>query len=349
MGNKRNRHRAPAQIAVAPAGAAGESRRPMSGPRSRLDLGAILLMVLLCACWGFNQVAIKLANAGISPMLQAGIRSLGSAALLWGWSTHRGVALFRRDGSLGLGILIGLLFGGEFIFLYWSLVFTSASRAVLFLYTAPFTVALGAHLFVPGERLRPLQVLGLASAFAGTAAAFGDALRFPTYRELLGDSLAFIAALLWGATTVVVKASRLASISPHKVLFYQLGVSALMLPALSFAAGERGVVSATPLVLAMLAYQIVVIAFATYLTWFWLVSRYPAGRLASFAFLTPLFGLLAGALLLGEPVSAALLAALTLVALGIYLVNRAPVAKLSVVSRQLSLPSDAAAPWETDN
>jgi len=321
----------------------------MSAPRSQVDLAAILLMVLLCACWGFNQVAIKLANAGISPMLQAGIRSAGSALLLWAWSAHRGVALFRRDGSLGLGILIGLLFGGEFIFLYWGLVFTSASRAVLFLYTAPFTVALGAHLFVPGERLRPLQVLGLASAFAGTAAAFGEALRFPTYRELLGDGLAFVAALLWGATTVMVKASRLASISPHKVLLYQLGVSALMLPALSWAAGERGVVAATPLVLAMLAYQIVVIAFASYLAWFWLVSRYPAGRLASFSFLTPLFGLLAGALVLAEPISAALVAALILVALGIYLVNRAPAAKLSVVSRQFSVTRRVRPPLTTDN
>ena len=284
----------------------------------------MLLMVLLCACWGFNQVAIKLANAGISPILQAGIRSLGSALLVWAWSARRGIRLFARDGSLGLGILIGLLFGGEFVFLYWSLVFTTASRAVLFLYTAPFVVALGAHVFIPGERLRVQQAAGLAAAFAGTALAFADALRFPTYRELLGDGMAFIAAILWGATTVVVKATRLARISPHKTLLYQLGVSAIFLPALSWALGEPGLVAPTPLVLGMLAYQIVVVAFASYLAWFWLVSRYPAGRLSSFSFLTPLFGLLAGALLLGEPVGWALVAAVTLVGIGIVLVNRAP-------------------------
>lgn len=296
----------------------------MQSPRPRLDAAAMLLMVLLCACWGFNQVAIKLANAGITPMLQAGLRSLGSALLLWAWSAHRGVALFRRDGSFRLGILVGLLFAGEFVFLYGGLVYTSASRAVLFLYTAPFVVALGAHVFIPGERLRPLQGLGLASAFLGTALAFGDALRYPTYRELLGDAMAFAGALLWGATTVLVKATRLARIAPEKTLLYQLGVSALLLPALSWAAGERGIVAPTPLVLAMLAYQIVVIAFASYLAWFWLVSHYPAGRLSAFSFLTPLFGLLAGGLLLGEPISAALVAALILVGFGIYLVNRAP-------------------------
>ncbi|HKW54901.1 MAG TPA: DMT family transporter [Stellaceae bacterium] len=290
--------------------------------RLQLDSAAIALMVLLCACWGFNQVAIKLANGGISPIFQAGLRSVGSALLVWAWSAHRGVRLFAGDGTLGFGLLIGALFSAEFVFLYCSLVFTSASRAVLFLYMSPFVVALGAHVLIPGERLRWLQVVGLLCAFAGTALAFGDALRFPTYRELLGDGMAFIAALLWGATTVVIKASRLARISPHKNLLYQLGVSAILLPILSWVAGEPGIIAATPLVLAMLAYQIVIVAFASYLAWFWLISRYPAGRLSSFSFLTPLFGLLAGALILGEPVGWALLLALALVGSGIALVNR---------------------------
>lgn len=291
--------------------------------RQQLDAAAIALMVILCACWGFNQVAIKLANAGISPILQAAIRSAGSAILVWGWSAHRGVPLFERDNSLGPGILVGVLFGAEFVFLYWSLVFTSASRAVLFLYMSPFIVALGAHLFIPGERLRRLQALGLFCAFAGMTIAFADALRFPTYRQFVGDSMAFAAAVLWGATTVIIKATRLARVSPHKNLFYQLGVSAILLPLLSWAIGESGVVALTPLVLAMLAYQIVVVAFITYLVWFWLISRYPAGRLSSFSFLTPLFGLLAGAIMLAEPITWALAFALLLVGIGIYWVNRA--------------------------
>ena len=164
--------------------------------------------------------------------------------------------------------------------------------------------------------------MGLLCAFAGTALAFGDALRLPTYNELLGDGLAFLAAILWGATTVVIKASRLAAISPHKNLLYQLVVSAILLPVLSSALGEPGMVAATPLVLGMLAYQIVVVAFASYLAWFWLISRYPAGRLSSFSFLTPLFGLVAGAVVLAEPIGWALMMALVLVGIGIALVNR---------------------------
>ena len=239
--------------------------------------------------------------------------------------------LFARDGTLGWGTFVGVLFAGEFVFLYWSLVFTSASRAVLFIYMSPFIVALGAHFLIPGERLRRLQAVGFICAFAGMALAFGDALRFPTYRQLLGDAMALVAAILWGATTVAIKASRLATASPDKNLFYQLAISALLLPVISWAIGEPGIVAPTPLVLGMLAYQIIIVAFASYLTWFWLISRYPAGRLSSFSFLTPLFGLLAGALILGEPVTWALALALLLVALGIALVNRAPPAPASSV------------------
>ncbi len=296
----------------------------MSQRRNQLDATATILMVILCACWGLNQVAIKLGNGGISPIFHAGLRSLGSAALVWVWSAHRGVPLFSRDGSLRVGLLVGALFAGEFVFIYAGLLYTTASRAVLFIYTAPFVVAIGAHLWIPGERLRPLQVVGLVGAFCGLALAMGDALRLPSHRELLGDAMELIAAILWGATTVTIKASRLSAVPPQKTLFYQLAVSAIALPPIALLMGEPGVFAPTPLVLAMLGYQVIVVAFMSYLAWFWLVSRYPAGRLSAFSFLTPLFGLIAGAVLLGETVTWALIVALALVGAGIYLVNRPP-------------------------
>lgn len=292
--------------------------------KTHLDSTAMLLMVVLCAAWGLQQVAIKVANAGISPVLQAGLRSIGAAILVWAWAATRGIRLFDRDGTLGPGLLCAALFAGEFAFIYWGLSYTSASRGVVFLYTAPFMVALGAHVFIPGEKLRPLQWLGLACAFAGILSAFGESLGLPTKSQLLGDGMLFLGAVLWAATTLVVKGSRLAKVSPAKTLFYQLAGSALALPFVSLALGEPGIVALTPLVLACLAYQIVLVAFASYLAWFWLVVHYPAGRLSAFSFLTPLFGVLAGALLLSERVSSALAAALVLVVLGIWLVNRPP-------------------------
>ena len=282
------------------------------------------VLTLLCAIWGLTQVSIKVANSGISPVLQAGLRSAGSALLLWGWSALTGVPLFRRDGSLRYGLRIAALFAGEFVFLYWGLTYTTAARGILFVYLSPFVVALGAHFFVPGDRLRRLTVVGLLCAFAGIALAFADGLRLPTRRELVGDVMELVAAVLWGATTVVIKASRHGRLSPNKTLFYQLAGSAVMLLALSAIVREPGVTHATPLVIGSLLYQIVVVAFASYLTWFWLLSRYPASALAAFSFLTPLFGMMAGGLLLGERISGALAGAMLLVALGIFLVNRAP-------------------------
>jgi drug/metabolite transporter (DMT)-like permease len=294
----------------------------MNQRKSHLDATAMLLMLALCASWGLQQVAVKVANAGISPLLQAGLRSLGAVLLVYVWSAWRGIRLFGRDGTLVPGLIAAALFAGEFGFIYWGLTFTSASRSVLFLYTAPFLVALGAHFFLPGERLRPLQWAGLACAFAGVTAAFADGLGMPDRREMIGDAMVLLAAVLWAATTLVIKCSRLATTNPAKTLFYQLAGSAVALPLASLALGEHGITQPTPLVLASLAYQVVLVAFASYLAWFWLIVHYPAGRLASFSFLTPLFGMLAGWLLLDERLSGALMLAMLLVGSGIWLVNR---------------------------
>ncbi|MBU1181542.1 MAG: DMT family transporter, partial [Proteobacteria bacterium] len=115
-----------------------------------LDLKAMVLLTVLCASWGLQQVTIKIANQGVSPILQSGIRSIGDAILVWIWMKAHREPLFKKDGTLWWVIGAGLLFSGEFILIYWGLVFTSASRAVIFLYMSPFVVALGSILFIPG-------------------------------------------------------------------------------------------------------------------------------------------------------------------------------------------------------
>ena len=296
----------------------------MDHRRDRLDALAIGLMVLLCALWGTQQIVIKATDASIPPALQAGLRSAGSALLVWGWAAARHIPLFRRDGTLVQGIAAGLLFGLEFAILYWALDFASASHTVLFLYASPFVVALGTHFLVPGERLRPIQGLGLLCAFGGLALGFADAMAVPSPREMVGDLLAILAALLWGATTVLIKAGKLARIAPAKTLFYQLAVSAVILPFVSKLQGEVWPTSLDAMALLSLGYQSVVIAFLSYLAWFWLLRHYPAGRIAAFSFLSPLFGMLGGGLFLHETLSALLGLSLLLVAGGIYLVNRPP-------------------------
>jgi drug/metabolite transporter (DMT)-like permease len=286
-----------------------------------LDVRAMAILVVLCISWGVQQVAIKVAIKGVPPLMQSGIRSVGAAILVWGWMILRRERLLDRDGTLWWGTAVGLLFAAEFILIYWGLEYTNASRAVIFLYMSPFVVALGAQLFIPDEHLRMVQVLGLCCAFTGIAVAFQESLRFPTRRMLIGDSMLAGAAVLWGATTVLIKASPLSRIRPSKTLIYQLVVSGIVLPLASFSKGESGIFL-TPLIIGSIVYQTVWVAFATYLVWFWLIRHYPPSRIASFTFLTPLFGVLAGGLLLKEPITAGLLLALVLVGVGIYLVNR---------------------------
>ncbi len=292
--------------------------------RDRLDTFAMALMVVLCGIWGAQQVVVKLISVGISPAMQAGLRSLGAALLLLAWSTLTGVRLFERDRTLWPGLAAGALFGTEFAFLFWSLEFTAVYRTVIFLYTAPFMVATAAHFFIPGERLVRLQFLGLIVAFAGVVIAFAEGLGLPTNEQLIGDSMALLAGALWAATTLTVKGTRLTRASPSKVLFYQLAVSAPLLLAISLLLGETGVTALTPVIIGGLAFQIVIVAFITYLMWFWLVATYPAGRLSAFTFLTPLSGMAAGHLLLDEPISRLFAIAALLVGIGIWLVNRQP-------------------------
>ena len=296
--------------------------RELTKEKQILDLTAMMILVVLCVSWGLQQVAIKVANGGVSPLFQSAIRSVGATVLVWIWMAARRESMLERDGTLWWGIAAGLLFSGEFILIYWGLEFTHASRAVIFLYMSPFVVALGAQLFVPGEHLRVIQVLGLCCAFAGIIVAFRESLSYPTYRMLIGDAMLAGAAVFWGATTVLIKASPLARIKPSKTLLYQLAVSAVVLPLGSLAKREPGIFQMTPLIAGSLVYQTIWVAFITYLAWFWLIRHYPPSRLASFTFLTPLFGVIAGGLLLNEPITRNLLMALVLVGMGIYLVNR---------------------------
>jgi drug/metabolite transporter (DMT)-like permease len=290
-----------------------------------LPPAAVALMLLLAALWGLNMVAMKVTSAGIPPVLQAGLRSVLAALVVPLLCRPLGLTFgdWRRDGTLVVGVFAGALFAVEFIALYIGLGMTSASRAVIFLYGAPFWVALGAHFLVPGDRLTRGKAIGLCVAFGGLVLAFADGLRAPAGPDaLLGDLLCLIGGALWAATTVLVKASSLRAAPPALVLQYQLVVSAPLLLLASPLLGEAWVIDPTPLVVGAFLYQAAGIAGASYLTWFWLVSRHSASRLAAFSVLTPVFGVLAGALLLGETLGAGFLFAVGLVAVGLWLVNR---------------------------
>ncbi len=290
--------------------------------KKHLDGIAVAALLICCLSWGGQQVAIKLIAADISPVMQATIRSIGATLLVGLWALIRGESLLERDGTLRAGIVVGLLFSIEFILIYWGLEFTRASRAIIFLYLSPFVVAIGTHIFIPGERLGFAQLMGMGVAFAGVIVAFGESITLPSRQMLVGDTMLVCAAILWGATTVVIKASPLAKVSESKTLLYQLAISAVILPIGSWALNEPGVVNVSVLAITILLYQTVWIASVTFLAWFWLIRHYPAPKLASFTFIAPLFGVFAGWLVLDEPLTPALLIAMVTVTAGVYLVNR---------------------------
>ncbi|WP_423198373.1 MULTISPECIES: DMT family transporter [unclassified Cupriavidus] len=281
-------------------------------------------MVVLCAAWGLQQVAIKVTAPHVGPVLQAGLRSAVAALLVFAFASWRRTPLWQRDGTLGPGLLAGLLFGAEFLCIFIGLGYTTASRMAVFLYTAPIFTALGLHLTVASERLRGAQWLGVVAAFGGMVLAFADGMTASVSHAstLPGDALGVLAGALWAATTIVVRASKLAGAPASKTLLYQLAVSAVGLIVLALMIGQHHDARVNGLVLASLFYQSVLIAFASYLAWFWLLRQYLASRLAVFSFLTPLFGVAFGVLLMNDVVGVRFAVAAMMVLGGIVLVNR---------------------------
>ena len=293
--------------------------------KEHLDGLSVSLLLGCCLFWGLQQILIKTTVPEVPPLWQAALRFIGATVLLWIWCVLRGVRLFERDGTLRAGLLAGVLFAAEFSCIYLGLRDTTASRLTVFLYTSPFVVALLMPRFVPSERLGAVQWVGLVIAFGAVAVAFSEGFTgHTTATQLRGDALALAAGTLWGLTTLVIRASRLASTSAEKILFYQVAVTAVVAPLLSLARGEPWSLQYSAYAWGSIAAQTAIGAFASYLAWMWLLRYYPATKMTSFTFLTPVFALVFGVALLNEPLTLQLALALVAVAVGLVLVNRRP-------------------------
>jgi drug/metabolite transporter (DMT)-like permease len=287
-----------------------------------LDAASMVLVVFLCLTWGFNQPAIKLAILeGVPPLLQCAIRSTLATFIVLGVMRLRGLPMIERDGTLTAGIVAGVLFGFEFLLIYRGLIYTAASRATLFIYLAPFFVVLGSRWFFPSDHFGPMQWAGLILAFGGMIVAFGVPAPASSPHQLLGDLMMAAAALSWAATTLVIKASPLARVSPEKTLLYQIAVCVPIVTLGALVFGERITQMPSAVAVGSLAYQTIVVG-TTFSIWFMLIVKFSASRLSAFTFLTPLFGVAAGHFVLGEPLTPAFALAVALVAAGLILVNR---------------------------
>ena len=296
------------------------SQIPASHTRP-LDAASMVLVVFICLTWGFNQPAIKLAIHDVPPLTQCAIRSSLATLIVLGLMRLRGLPIAARDGTLAAGLIAGLLFGVEFLLIYRGLLYTTASRAVLFIYLAPFFVVIGARWLFPGDRFGLMQWLGLLMAFVGMMVAFGVPAPATEPNQLFGDVMMAFAAVSWAATTLIIKSSALARVSPEKTLLYQLVVCVPIVTLGALVFGERIAAMPSAVALGSLAYQTIVVG-TTFSLWFALIVKFSASRLSAFTFLTPLFGVAAGHLVLGEPLTPAFALAVLLVAAGLILVNR---------------------------
>jgi len=288
--------------------------------KDHLDLKGFLILLFLTLLWGCNYPAVKISNLGFSPIFNALLRSSIASVLGILYCLSIKEPLFHRDRRLFHGFVVGMLFGLEFVCIYLGMFYTDAARAVILVNTSPFIVALGAYLFLR-ERLGLLKIIGLALAFAGVYLVFQGKPRTWSSSMLFGDVLELGAAVLWGATTVYIKKYLAGRVHPIHTFLYQLVFSIPIIFLCSIVLEEKWIVDVDTAAVLALLYASIVVAFASYLTWFKLIHTYPVSQLAVFTFLSPFFGVASGVVILGEQLTAGLIFGLLFVSAGIYLAN----------------------------
>ena len=286
-----------------------------------LDHKAIIFIIILTLLWGFNYPAIKYSNRGISPVFASTLRSIIASICGLIYCLRKGERVFHTDIMLFHGFMVGLMFGLEFACIYFGLLYTDAARSVLFVYTSPFVVAVGAHLFLRGDRLNFLKTLGLVLAFMGIFVVFGGRPKTAKPTMLIGDILEIAAGFLWGATTLYIKKFMAERVHPINTFLYQLFFSIPILLIVSILLEPKWIYGVDPYIVASLFYQSVIVAFISYFIWFKLIHEYSVSRLSAFTFFTPIFGVLFGILFLHEEFTSSLMVGLPLVSMGIFLVN----------------------------
>jgi drug/metabolite transporter (DMT)-like permease len=291
-----------------------------STTKDHLDLKGFLILVLLTLLWGCNYPAVKISNLGFSPIFNALLRSSIASVLGILYCLSIKEPLFHMDRRLFHGFVVGMLFGLEFVCIYLGMFYTDAARAGILINTSPFIVALGAYLFLR-ERLGILKIIGLALAFAGVCLVFQGKPKTSSSSMLFGDVLELGAAVLWGATTVYIKKYLAGRVHPIHTFLYQLVFSIPIIFLCSYLLEEKWILNVEYAPVVALLYASIVVAFASYLTWFKLIHTYPVSQLAVFTFLSPFFGVASGVVILGEQLTAGLVFGLLFVSAGIYLAN----------------------------
>ena len=291
--------------------------------KNHIDAFGALLLIFVSTLMGANQVTVKIVNTGLHPVFQAGLRSAYAFLPVLCYALLMKKNLSVRHGSFWPGILAGILFGTEFLLLFEGLDYTSVSRASIFFYTMPFWTAIAAHFLIPGERLTLIGIVGLLLAIGGVALALSNNQSPTSELAIIGDLFCLLGAMLWSGIVIVARTTRLSKSCPEMQLLYQLAVSAILLLMVAPYFGEL-VREVNLTIVIVFAFQVLVVVCLGFLTWFWVLSVYPASKMATYSFLAPVFGVIFGWLILDEKVTDTIFVALILVSMGVFLVSRKP-------------------------
>ncbi len=287
--------------------------------RHPLDARALMLVSFLCVIWGMQQVVMKGVAPDVHPIMQLAIRFAAASIFFGIWVAFSEGRRAFSDGTLPSGLLMGLMFTLEFILAGTALLYTTAAHVSVFLYSAPIFTALGLQ-FLPEERLDRLQWIGIGVAFLGIVLAFVGPGGRPAADLIVGDLLALVGGAAWGFTNVVLRRGRVGGAGTPKTVLYQVGVAAVLLFAYAGITGQTQFTPSQPAILALL-FQTLFISIFSYLLWFWLLRHYLTSRLMLLSLMTPLFGVLFGAWLQGDPIEPRFALGSLLVLGGILVVN----------------------------
>lgn len=280
---------------------------------------AALGPILLCIIFGANSVAIKISLAGVGAFTMAGLRFALAAAIIAIWARMNGHRFAVGRSEIGPLMIVSLLFTIQLSLFYVGLSRTLASRGVLVANAVPFFVLIFAHFFIPDDRINLRKICGMVLGFGGVAMVLvhKGGLGTGLYS---GDGIIFTAAVIWAGNAVYTK-TIIHRFRPFQLVLYPMLCAAPIQLAVGWLWDDGMIQYMDGSILMAIIYQSVICAAFGFVAWNTLLQRYGASTLHSFVFIMPIAGVAAGGLILNEPITPVLIAAVVMIAVGIGLVN----------------------------
>ena len=289
--------------------------------KTKIDMFGAVCLIGFSALLGINHVVIKIVNNGLQPVFFCSLRSLIAAVFIVVWMSYKKIPIELPRQNWKIGSLAGIIFAAEFLFLFLALDYTTVIRNSIIYYSMPLWLSILAHFILPDESMTKVKMLGLILAFTGVVWAILSKDTNASSHSFFGDICALGGAIGWAAIILLARGSSFSTLKPELQLLWMTLISAPVLFIASLFFGDL-IREFQMIHLTGLFFQAIIVVAMGFIFWLWLLSIYPASGVASFAFLTPIFGMTFGWLFLNEELNRGVVFSAALVITGIYLINR---------------------------